>query len=174
MAETAIAIAVAEAEALAGGRRRRHTAHGAEGMPAHVTLLYPFVDADALDRRGAVDEAAAVLARFPAFDVEFARVGRFPGAGATVLWLALEPSGPFLAMTAALAARFPERPPYAGAFAAIVPHLTVALSPDLDLLDDLERRMAPGLPIHARVGAAGLFEHGLGGWARRATFPLRG
>ena len=44
VAETAIVVLVPEAEPLVGEHRRRHTAEGARGMGAHVTLLYPFRD----------------------------------------------------------------------------------------------------------------------------------
>ena len=44
MAETAIVVLVPEAEPLVGAFRRNHTAEGAHGMGAHVTLLYPFGD----------------------------------------------------------------------------------------------------------------------------------
>ena len=72
---------VPEAEPTLGDWRREHTWDGAHGMPAHVTLLYPFVDAEALGPGGAIDGAAAAPARFSAFAVEFARVGRFAGPG---------------------------------------------------------------------------------------------
>ena len=42
--ETAVVIRVPEAEPAIGAHRREHTPSGAEGMPAHVTILVPFAD----------------------------------------------------------------------------------------------------------------------------------
>ena len=55
-------------------------------------------------------------------------IWRVPGSeGApAVLYIAPEPDGPFRELTDALAQAFPEHPPYDGAFAEVVPHLTVA------------------------------------------------
>ena len=41
-------------------------------------------------------------------------------------YLAPEPSAPFIALTGALVTEFPQFPPFAGEFATIIPHLTVA------------------------------------------------
>ena len=48
---TAIVVPVPEAEAVVGDWRRLHTPSGAEGVPAHVTLLAPFIPAVRLDER---------------------------------------------------------------------------------------------------------------------------
>jgi hypothetical protein len=48
---------------------------------------------------------------------------RFAGTqwfGEDVLWLAPEPSAPFLALTAAVHATFPHYPPFGGAFAEVI------------------------------------------------------
>ncbi|WP_243057207.1 2'-5' RNA ligase family protein [Nocardioides sp. SR21] len=91
---------------------------------AHVTALAPFADAltDDVERR-----VAAIAADTAPFDFVLARMDRFPDG---TLYLVPEPDGAFRAMTARLAAEFPEFPPYAGAFPEVVPHLT------LDLLSD--------------------------------------
>jgi len=83
-------------------------------LPPHVTVLVPCPD-----EVGAIGEA---LAPFGVFDVDFPRLDRFP----EILWLAPEPPEPFVAMTEAVVARFPDYPPYGGIHERIVPHLTVA------------------------------------------------
>src|SRR5947208_10649014 len=120
MAETAIVVLVPELEALVGALRNQHTSDGADGMPPHVTLLYPFVD-DA-EVAHALPLVGRALARFVSFEVEFRRAARFPDT----LYLVPDPAEPFVAVTRALVDAFPEYPPYAGAFDEIVPHLTVA------------------------------------------------
>jgi 2'-5' RNA ligase len=101
--------------------RRRWDRAAGLGVPSHVTLLFPFLDATALDgaaRRTIADVAAGVAP----FTVRFERIGRFPN----VLYLAPEPADPFRRLTFELAAKFPDHPPYGGAFDDVIPHLTIA------------------------------------------------
>ena len=72
-------------------------------------------------------------------------VGRFP----TVVYLAPEPSEPFDRLTEAIDARFPDFPPYAGAFDGVIPHLTITESAAAPL-DDIEPRRPP--PSRSPVG----------------------
>lgn len=88
---------------------------------AHVTLLGPFVDlADVTP--ALLGELTALFAATAPFGVRFAEVREFPGG---LAYLAPEPAARFLALTAALAARYPEHPPNGGEFDEVVPHLTV-------------------------------------------------
>ena len=139
-------------------RERSCESKPSHGVPPHVTLLIP-APAD-------VDGAAEALGPFGAFDVRFARLDRFPGT----LWLAPEPGGPFVAMTEALAARFPEHAPYEGAFEGITPHLTVAQGEDLD---EAATAVEPQLPLRARASSVVLFEQvAPDRWRERAELAL--
>jgi len=93
-----------------------------------------------------VEAIAEVLFAFAAFEVVFARLDRFPGA----LWLAPEPAQPFARMIEALMGRFPDYPPYGGAFNEIVPHLTVAQSG----FDEAVSTLEPWLPLSTRAERA--------------------
>ena len=129
------------------------------GMPPHVTLLVP--------SPGATGAIAEVLAPFPSFDVRFERVDRFPGT----LWLAPEPSEPLVAMIEALGRRFPDHPPYRGAFPRIVPHLTIAQSSFHTAIATAEA----WLPLHARAERALLLaETEPDHWAEIARIELEG
>jgi 2'-5' RNA ligase len=165
MAETAVVVLLPELEPLIGGWRLRYTGDGARGMPPHVTLIIPFADiADLGERLGPLGRA---LGTFAAFEVTLAQTARFPG----VVYLRPEPDEPFVAMTEALAAAFPEFPPYGGEFREIVPHVTVAEA-DEAVLIDLERQLALRLPVKARVERAWLVENTPSGWRRHTAFPL--
>ena len=124
-APSALVIPVpAGAQATAGwsGDARRLIA---QGMPYHVTVLYPFVAADAIDDE--VESALAVIATGCAgFEFELTAVRRFP----EVLFIAPEPAEPFVALTHAVHERWPEHPPYRGEFEDVVPHLTIASGPE--------------------------------------------
>jgi 2'-5' RNA ligase len=173
--ETALLVTVPEAEPLVGALRRRYDAAAGAGVPAHVTVLYPFLDVSRIDA-GVIGALAALLARHEPFEVEFARCGRFPD----VLFLAPEPAAPFVALTEAVAGRWPEAPPYAGKFDGSDPHLTVAYDREPvpygpGTYDTVEAELRPGLPVRARVASVSLFVcDETERWHRRQVFPLGG
>ena len=72
------------------------------------------------------------------FDLELVRCRRFPGA----LYLAPVPERGFRALTAAIAGRWPEAPPYGGQFAEVVPHLAIAHSQDPQVFDMIESEIS--------------------------------
>ena len=129
-------------------------------MPAHITILFPFFDADDVDEA----ELADLISRFPAFDFELDRVEHFPD-GTT--WLRPAPSLPFVDLTAAVWQRWPERPPYEGLHDEVIPHLTISETP-IDV--QLE------LPIVARAREVTLIEEDepSGHWTARLHLPLLG
>ncbi len=152
--------------AIARLRRRWDRAAGA-GVPAHVTILFPFLAPERLtptDRRALAEIATGQ----EPFDVRFARVGRFPG----VVYLVPEPSDPFARLTAEVVARFPDFPPYGGAFDGVVPHLTVTEADGADL-DAISDRAATSLPFGCRITALEVIVEGDDGrWRPRWRIPL--
>jgi 2'-5' RNA ligase len=140
-----------------GLRERTCVSKPSHGMPPHVTLLYP-APSD-------VNAIAEVLVAFVAFDVVFARLERFPGT----LWLAPEPAEPFRRVIEALVRRFPEQRPYDGAFAEVVPHLTVAQSRFEEAVASVE----PSLPLCSRAKRAVLLAQAEPHqWRELAAFEL--
>ena len=119
--ETALIATIPEAEPLVGALRRRYDSSADAGIPAHVTVLYPFLEESRIDA-GVIGALTEVLGAHEPFEVRFTHCGRFPDA----LFLAPEPVGPFRALTESVFGRWPETPPYAGKFTEVVPHLTVA------------------------------------------------
>jgi hypothetical protein len=131
-------------------------------VPAHVTLLYPFVPADAL-READLDALRGLFATAEPFDVELRELRRWPG----IAYLAPEPAAPFVALTESLAARWPEHPPYAGIVDEIVPHLTAAEGDEADIRHYL--------PLAFRVTEATLLEEiepASNRWRVRRRLPL--
>jgi 2'-5' RNA ligase len=165
MAETAVVALLPELEPLIGAWRRHHTVDGARGMPPHVTLISPF--ADSSDVNELLEPLGRALTSFTPFAFELRETARFPG----FLYLRPEPGQAFVAITEALAQAFRAFPPYAGEFADIVPHVTVAQG-DEDVLATAERELRPQLPVRSRVERAWLVEDTPGGWRRRTAFPL--
>src|SRR5215213_340552 len=94
LGQTAVIVPVPEAEPVVGRWRARHDAAATAGVPAHVTVVYPFLSADRVDEAALREEVGSL----PAFAATFASTGRFPD----LLYLAPEPADPFRALTGAL------------------------------------------------------------------------
>ena len=164
--ESALYLDVPAAEPLVSAHRLRWDGAGA-AVPAHVTVLYPFLDPAAIS-----DEVHSALSRIAsdvaAFDVRFERVGRFTD----VVWLAPEPVQPIAALTDAVAGRWPDHPPYGGAYEEVIHHLTVADGAPPEVLDRLEREVGALLPISQPVRELTLAARRRGTWAELARYPL--
>jgi 2'-5' RNA ligase len=172
LTESAILVPVPEAEPVVGRLRDRLDGAALWGVPAHVTVLFPFAAPDAIT--GAVIErAAAAVATVRAFGCQFARVCWF---GQDVLWLAPEPAGPFRALTSAVHGAFPQFPPFGGMYAEVVPHLTVGNGPDGSpaALRAAEAEVAPALPVRTQVRHAWLMTgtRSPASWRVVAELPL--
>jgi 2'-5' RNA ligase len=166
--ESALLVPVPAAEPLVHTHRLAYDPVAAAGIPAHVTILYPFVPPGELTS-GVEEEVRRALDGFPAFDFTLTRVQRFDDG---VLYLAPEPAGPFTALTTTITRRWPEHPPYGGAFDPVIPHLTVAMS-DGASVEALVPELAAGLPIATRAEEVCLMvgrEEGI--WEVRDRFPL--
>lgn len=125
--------------------RLRHDPMATRGVPAHVTILYPFrpvVDGPAAGR---IDD---ICRGFAPFHTTFATVDRFPGG---VVWLRPEPDDTFIALTRAFVDAFPDCPPDGGEFAEIIPHLTVGSGLDATAAELLQETLASRLPVSATV-----------------------
>lgn len=169
--QSALIVEVAEAEPVVAEWRQRFDPAAPAGVPAHVTLLYPFQPPHKIDDR-TLQRVLSALSPFQAFPVNFSQAASFPG----VVWLRPEPDGRFRQLTVALAREFPEFPPYGGAVADPVPHLTVGqdLNDDhhAEVLTAMQTRLR-GKPISSHVDHAALYisDH-TGRWTRHTRFRL--
>jgi 2'-5' RNA ligase len=168
--ETAVLIPVPEAEDVVREIRTALDPAAARGIPAHVTLLYPFVPPDRLTD-DVLERVAEVIGGVPPFEAELTEPGWF---GDSVLWLRPEPADRFAEITSALWRAFPEHPPYAGAFTSSVPHLTVGQDVSRELMQSAATDVVPRLPIPFAVEHAVLMTGDPDDdvWQVRAEFPL--
>src|SRR5829696_6147257 len=154
--------------------RFRETANARVDVPAHVTLLFPFVPPPSIDA-GVLASAADVLRTEPAFDARFRQANRWdPSEDAPrgLLWLPPEPAEPFIRLVGALAPAFPDYPPYGGIHDTVIPHVTVATD-DAARYDELQPKLASLLPFRRRVTRATLIVEGEDGrWRTRCRFAL--
>ncbi|MEJ2868519.1 2'-5' RNA ligase family protein [Actinomycetospora sp. OC33-EN08] len=146
--ESAVLALVPQAEPVVGPERRDLDPTTTAGVPAHVTVLWPFLPPADIDD-AVVARLRHAVAGAGAIDCTFPTTGWF---GEDYLWLAPRPSAPFADLTACVWEAFPQCPPYGGEHEPH-PHLTVgytsASSPGA--LRAAEARIAPQLPFAARV-----------------------
>ena len=93
--ESTLVILVPETEGLAQSFRDRYDPAAKSGMPAHITLLYPFKSPNEIDGR-VLDILSHCFSRFPPFRFSLARINQFPGE---TLYLVPEPEDPFRELT---------------------------------------------------------------------------
>jgi 2'-5' RNA ligase len=170
--ESAIVISVPEYAPLLDRWRVPTVPVASQGVPPHVTLLYPWrlAPVSAAD----IVAVSAAVSGVPPFSLTFGTLGRFPG----VLYLRPGPDTELRALTQRLAEAFPDTPPYGGQHADPIPHLTVAQADseeDLARIDeDVARELASHLPLVLDVDKVSVIEQGDSGvWSVRAVIGLR-
>lgn len=162
-------IEVPESEPAVGQLRMRLDPSAALGVPAHVTVLFPFVDPELIDAR-VLERVAAVARTSRPFDYGFSTTGWFDDR---VLFLAPDDPAPFRDITAWLWGAFPSCPPYVGRFDEVVPHLTIADGARLDAMLEAERLLRSDLPIVGRAAQLSLMAQAPDGrWSHRARWTL--
>ena len=170
--ETAVLVPIPAAESVVGTLRASLDSAAGLGVPAHVTVISPFVPPDRIDE-AVISALATAIGSVPAFDATFARVAWF---GPKVLWLAPEPAAPFIGLITAVWRAFPGWPPYGGAYDDPVPHLTVGIDQPAGVLAAAARAIGPDLPFTARISTAVLMQGSAqrGSWRTVAELPLGG
>jgi 2'-5' RNA ligase len=172
MIGSALVVLVPEAEASVKPFRDRYDPSAAAGMPAHITLLYPFKPPDEVDE-AVLDSLRHCFTRFAPIHFSLSSIRRF---SVEVLYLAPEPDEPFRQLTLAIWDRYPETPPYGGKWPNIVPHLSVAWLADEQQLDgitnDFVEASQEQLPIRATASEVALMDNRSGRWQVRAMFSL--
>jgi 2'-5' RNA ligase len=109
-----------EVQALAVPILRKYAPDTLTRVPAHLTVLYPFVAFEQLDTACAV--LRTICAHTAPFDVTMSGYDSFPGVA---FMTPLDPS-PIESLFQRIFAQFPECPPYDGAFGNdLHPHMTV-------------------------------------------------
>jgi 2'-5' RNA ligase len=175
--DTALVLVVPEAEPTVRSWRERFDPAASEGVPAHITLMYPFRFWAKLDEASHF-ALSDLFGGYKPFDLLFRSTGRFPG----VLWLAPEPTPPVVALVQAIMHCFPDCRPYGGIYPDIVPHLTIAdvrrSSSDEIVLDQIAQEFATQsasrLPIHSRVTEVTLLRRVGGLWSAQRRYRLAG
>jgi 2'-5' RNA ligase len=169
--QSGLVVTVPDLEPVVGPWRRELDQAASWGVPAHVTVLFPFLPPTEIDAAVSARLAAAA-AGVPAFAVSFARTDWFDR---DVVWLAPEPDDGFRALTAAVMSAFPGVLPYGGEFGATpTPHLTLGAEAAPERLAAAERAVGTALPVRVAVGELTLLTGAFAppGWSVRERFAL--
>lgn len=158
-------------EPLVSSFRNKYDPSAAKGMPAHITINYPFIPGLTPDQN-LYQRLADLFAESDSFTFTFKRFGRFPG----VVYLVPEPDAPFKELIEKVARKFPQSPPYGGIFETIVPHLTIAHAEEEAVLDEIEsqltERAQQHLPMTIQAKQVRLTDNRTGRWQERKVFQL--
>ncbi|MGH3812982.1 MAG: 2'-5' RNA ligase family protein [Pseudonocardiaceae bacterium] len=165
--QTAIIVPVDAAEPIVGRWRRQFDPSAAAGVPAHVTIIYPFLPEQNLDE-DVVRDVRRLVAHHRSFTVTFANCGQFPD----VLFLVPDPDDPFRRLTAEVFQRWPEAPPYAGLITDPVPHLTITHGASRREAAEAEADVAAHLPFTCAIHEAWLIRFNGTRWTCWESLPL--
>jgi len=168
--ESALVVLIPEAEDLVRDFRNQFDPSAAVGVPAHVSIVYPFKPPFAVTTE-TIAALRDTFSKTASFEVSFSGPKRFPG----VLYLSPEPDQVFRYLTERTIEQFPDALPYGGKFADIVPHLTIAHGNDsqLDSIAAAFARQANArLPIRSAVKEVTLLDNQTGRWQARGHFFL--
>jgi 2'-5' RNA ligase len=132
--ETAVVIVV-DVTDLDSIYREEFPAFHALGIPLHVTLLYPFVGPGELD--AALPRLAEVVEEHSRFEFTLTELKTFP----RTVWVAPDPAAPFIALTKAIEAAFPET--RRRVFAEVIPHVTLVDGLEESRLEETVQRLRP-------------------------------
>ena len=170
LAETALICRVPEAERYIAHYRERYDPPARRNVPAHVTVLYPFMPPGDINEV-VLAQLASIARGVPSFAYRLAETRRFPVS----LYLAPQPGESFGALTDAVHRAFPDYPPFAGKFITVVPHVTVAHADEPTLCEieiELRIALATGGGVAARCSEMVLIENTSGRWEEMQRFAL--
>lgn len=150
--------------------RERLDASAPLGVPAHITVLFPFLPPQTIDPP-ALAELDHLFTAVSRFRFQMDHTDWF---GDDVLWLAPRDPGPFRALTQRVCQAFPAFPPFEGQFDDVVPHLTIGHGHPVNDLRAAEASVQAHLPIDGHATAVTLMtqQSAAGQWAKAATFTL--
>jgi hypothetical protein len=174
--QSALLLLVPAAEPAVGGHRARLDASARDGVPAHLTVLYPFMPPALIDD-ATLGPLTDLFAGFAMFGFTLDRIGWF---GDQVVWLGPRDDAPFRGLTGLVHASFPAYPPYEGAHPDPTPHLTIGHDADVATLRAAADSVREHLPIEAAATEVTLMtgpNPGIPGtppaqWRPVATFPF--
>lgn len=169
MQRSGLIVEVPEAELAVSPWRSRLDPMAELGVPAHITVLFPFAPPLSIDNL-TIRTLRELFTNIAAFDFSLVATHWFDD---TVLWLAPDQDAQFRALTHTVSDTFPAYPPYGGQFPVVVPHLTIADRGPADDMRAAEQQVQLALPIKSTARSVSLMiELSTSRWERNTAFPL--
>lgn len=168
LGRTALVIPVPEADPALAAVGSRYPGLVRDGLPAHLTVLYPWLpgtDVDDYARRS----CAALAASVEPAEAVFREIGVHPG----MVFLRPADPGPADRLIAGARDRWPALPPYGGKYPDSPAHVTLALgelSPEE--IAGVRELVEPLLPIRSPLAELRLVALGPDGWLATDRWPL--
>jgi 2'-5' RNA ligase len=168
--KSALIIPVPEAESLVRAWRERLDPACSRGIPAHITVLFPFAHPTHLDDE-VFQSLGAHFSKVKSFDFGLTSLAWFDDR---VVYLEPNPDTVFRNMTRELLTKFPQYLPYGGKYNEPTPHLTVGDGAPIELLEEAADDISLRLPITVNAKFAWLMTGGMGpnSWKLRHEFSL--
>ncbi len=168
---SALIVPVPEADPVVGRFRRALDSGAAAGVPAHITVLYPFMPVEQVDQ-DVLAQLRDLFVTIEEFECSLASIAWFDRS---VMYLRPEPDALLRQMTQLVVGRWPRWPPYGGAHGDPTPHLTIADNGDDDAMRRAAVTVAAQLPLDIVVSEVHLYAGSSepGSWHHVQTLPLR-
>ena len=168
--KSGLVIPMPEAEPLVSRWREKLDPGCILGVPAYITVLFPFATPKNVNKEMIVT-LEAYFSQYEAFEVGFEALGWF---GDKVVYLAPTPDDVFRGITRGLVKLLPTYLPYEGKHGESTPHLTIGDGAPLGLLHEAAINVAPHLPLAASVDRVWLMAGGTdpGSWTLRHEFSF--
>lgn len=115
------------------------------GIPAHITLLYPFIAPVGIAAE--IDHLREFFSHQPQFSYSLTGIGWF---GDEVVFIKPSPPAPFISLTTRIQERW-GLPPYGDTIAKPQPHLTIGFAGQIELMHEAADTALQTLPIHERA-----------------------
>jgi len=171
MEESVILIPVQRADPIVRKWREKYDAVALHGIPAHITLLFPFQPPNEINTQ-TIEKLKQVFVNVKQFAFFLEKINTFP----FVIFLEPSARSMFIILTKEIIRAFPKYPQYGGKFRSITPHLTVGQLSSEQKIDSIKKRIVKDiqnkLPIKSKAEEAWLMIKNNTEWSLKHRFPF--
>lgn len=164
---TGLVVPVPAAEDLLTSMGRRHPEAARGGVPAHVTVLFPFLRPEKIDD-GVLRTLRELFEQHPPMPVRFTECLR----RTEFVYLHPEPVDGLRRLLDHARREWPDVLPYEGAFGEVEPHLTVSIRTTEETAEQIHAESGRELPIDAELREGWLISSHDEQWSVLERFPL--
>ena len=167
--QSALMLKCSDMEPLLGKLRARLDPSAADGVPAHLNLLYPFTSRLSVEQD---DQLIQVLHDFGRFQLDFSTTAWF---GEDSVYLSPDSPTVLNNLVTRIREVFPDYPAFGAVPERAVPHVTIGKRASQQELQVAERRVLDQLPVSQNCTTVELWSGpppGTGRWRRHRPYQL--